>query len=619
MRDLDKRNLLRNDFLVVYGDVVSNLSLDGALAAHKTRRLTDKNAIMTMILRESGRAHRTSSSVTPVFVIDPAKDRCLHYEQIVPHSSSGHHVDIDPELLDSEELDIRADLIDCGIDICTPDSLALWSDNFDFQAPRRNFLHSVLKDYELNGKTIHTYIVNDHYAARVRDLHAYDSVSKDIVGRWAYPLCPDSNLLHGQSYRLQKGNIYKEHDVMLARSCVVERSSVIGKGTTVGEGTTISNSVIGRNCMIGRNVTIEGAYLWDSVFVGDGSTVTQAVLAEQAIVGKNCRIQPGALLSFSVRVSDGMIVQSSGRITRTKRKRSGDDDDEAFERGETDVRIVGDRGEGFQLEDDLDDEDGLEEFGAAGLGTRCNIDLRGYDADKITVYDVKSMALSDESLSTLASDDEFDMEPRQRRHSETGSFVSIASDDEGHAASASARDFHAEATTSLFDALEHEQDPSNIQLELSGLKLAANASEHSVRRAVISAFLKRLSSLIEHGTAIKDAPAALLPKYKLLLERTVFDKDAADAARPDQVDFLLILQHDCVHRTEGDALLFHFAFALSKHDVIETEGFEQWWQDPRSTESEEMKHAREKTQQLIDYILASDDEEDDDDSDEESE
>ena len=71
MRDLDTRGLLVGDFLMVYGDVVSNLPLESALAAHRARRAKDKNAIMTMVLREAGTKHRTKARGTnPVFVIE---------------------------------------------------------------------------------------------------------------------------------------------------------------------------------------------------------------------------------------------------------------------------------------------------------------------------------------------------------------------------------------------------------------------------------------------------------------------------------------------------------------------------------------------------------------------
>lgn len=367
MRDLDSRSLLKGDFLLVYGDVVSNLPLESALAAHRARRVKDKNAIMTMVLREAGANHRTKARGTsPIFVIDPTKDRCLHFEQM-PNRDQTHFLSIDPELLStSQELEIRQDLIDCGIDICTPDVLALWSDNFDFQAPRKGFLHSVLKDYELNGKTFHTHIVSDHYAARVRNLHAYESVSKDIVSRWAYPLCPDSNLVQGQSYRLQKGNIYKEAGVILARDCVIGSKTVIGKGTSIGDKTVIKNSVIGRHCQIGRNVTIDGAYLWDYASVGDGSTISRSIVANEAAIGRRCTVEAGALISYGVSIGEGMTIRGEHRITRTKRRREGDE----LERGAPDPAVVGEKGDGFEFQDsDEEDEDELVD-GLVSTGPR---------------------------------------------------------------------------------------------------------------------------------------------------------------------------------------------------------------------------------------------------------
>lgn len=367
MRDLDTRSLLVGDFLLVYGDVVSNLPLESALAAHRARRAKDKNAIMTMVLREAGRTHRTKAQGTsPIFVIDPTKERCLHFEQM-PNKEQSHFLSIDPELLsDNQELDVRQDLIDCGIDICTPDVLALWSDNFDFQAPRKGFLHSVLKDYELNGKTIHTHIVSDHYAARVRNLHAYDSVSRDIVSRWAYPLCPDSNLVQGQSYRLQKGNIYKEEGVILARDCVVNSKTVIGRGTSVGDGSIISNSIIGRNVYIGKGVKIDGAYIWDHASIGDGATISKAIIANEASIGKRCSIEAGALISYGVSVSEGQTIRGESRITRAKRKSEG----EQLFKGDADAAVVGKGGDGFEFQDsDEEDEDEIVD-GLVAAGPR---------------------------------------------------------------------------------------------------------------------------------------------------------------------------------------------------------------------------------------------------------
>lgn len=366
MRDLDGKHLITGDFIVVSGDVISNLPIEGALAQHRKRRESDKNAIMTMVLREAGLNHRTkSSSVSPVFVIDPTKDRCLHYEEIDHHNHDEQpaRLNIDSELILSNlELDIRQDLIDCSIDICTPDVLSLWSDSFDYQSPRKHYLHGVLKDYELNGKTLHTYIIKDHYAARVRNLKAYDAISKDILARWTYPLCPDTNLLPGHSYDLRKGSLYQEKGVTLARSCVIGRRTVIGKGTSIGDRTEIKNTVLGRNCKVGRNVKLEGAYIWDNVVIGDGVDVRGAIIADGVVLGNNCTVAAGALLSYGVKITDGISIESGKRITRTRIDGTV---------GKNDPAVVGEGGEGYEFihgEEEDDDDDDDVSVASSGLG-----------------------------------------------------------------------------------------------------------------------------------------------------------------------------------------------------------------------------------------------------------
>jgi translation initiation factor eIF-2B subunit epsilon len=364
MRDLDGKHLITGDFIVVSGDVISNLPIEAVLARHRSRRQADRNAIMTMVLREAGRNHRTKSSgISPVFIVDPTKDRCLHYEEIDHHNpDASSRLTFDVELMTSHaEIDIRQDLIDCSIDICTPDVLSLWSDSFDYQAPRKHFLFGVLKDYELNGKTIHTHIIKDHYAARVRNLKLYDAVSKDVISRWAYPLCPDTNLLPGHSYELRRGCLYLERGVRLARSCVVGRRTVIGQGTIIGDKTSVTNSVLGRDCTIGNDVILDGAYIWDGAVIGDGTEIRQAVVAERVHIGSRCKIEPGALLSYGVKIANGMTICSGVRITA-----SGKEDHETVP---DDPKVVGDGGHGYEFTRGEDeDEDDSASVASSGLG-----------------------------------------------------------------------------------------------------------------------------------------------------------------------------------------------------------------------------------------------------------
>jgi translation initiation factor eIF-2B subunit epsilon len=51
LRIIDQRDIIKNDFILVSGDTVSNMNLEPALTAHMARRAADKNAIMTMVIK----------------------------------------------------------------------------------------------------------------------------------------------------------------------------------------------------------------------------------------------------------------------------------------------------------------------------------------------------------------------------------------------------------------------------------------------------------------------------------------------------------------------------------------------------------------------------------------
>jgi len=597
MRDLDSRDLITGDFLLVHGDLVSNLPIDAALAAHRARRIADKNAIMTMILRAGGlESHRTKSKgITPVFVVDPTKSRCLHYEEM--HSlQANKYVNIDPDLISTyTEMEIRTDLIDCGIDICTPDVLALWAESFDYEVPRRHFLHGVLKDYELNGKTIHTEVVEDHYAARVFNLQSYEAVSKDVLGRWTYPLVPDSNLLAGQSYKFERGGLCKENGVVLARTCKAGKRTVLGKDTTVGDGTIISNSIIGRRCQIGKNVTIHNAYLWDDVVIGDGSTVDRAIIARKAVIGKRCTVLPGALLSFGVRIADSKEVQAGSKITRAKRK-PDDLSDEALVAVPTDVFIVGEGGEGYGFGDEDDSDDEASAF---------HSDL---------IYSTSHLNISSESISTITSNLSA-ATPTQSR-SRLSSFAGSISED-GETGSSN-ENFHHDAVNGLIDTLKEGGDFDSAKLEFMGLRLSNDATDHQVRRAIAVAFTKRIAQLVENEK-LKSLTAAAqafdAPGANTFLKEVAIGKERE---LEDQVEFISCLQKDLVHRGNGAVIMAAVCQRLYDDDVLDEEAFEEWWSNSEGLGEEEdleMKRVREKTQVFIDWLRKADSESSDDGSD----
>jgi translation initiation factor eIF-2B subunit epsilon len=538
LRDLDQKDLMAGDFLCVSGDIVSNFPIDEALRRHKARRVKDKNAIMTMLLREAEPGLRPGqSTVVPTFVIDPSQDRCLHYEESVAGRSS--HSSIEPDMLRTPEIDIRQDLIDCRIDICTPDVLSLWSDNFDNQALRKDFLYGVLKDYELNGKTIHIHVITDHYASRICDLLSYSRISTDILKRWASPICVENNVFTDMAYKLRGKGIYQESDVMLARSCRVESRTMLGKGTTVGAGSVIRNSIIGRRCHIGKNVTIEDCYVWDDATIGNHANITKAIVANEASIGDRSTIAEGALISFGVRVNSGTTVPAGSKVTKIKQ--NGYDED---------------------AEEEASDAPGL-------------------------IYTQAALAASSDTLGSDESEEDELSEPASGPSSRAPSMSEPASDGDT---------FHREVVNSIFGRMQENASPDDVKVELISSRLAHNATPHQVRRAVAVALMKHIQTAVEKGNGSPaEVSKVALDRYKSLV-------GGAQDTTDDQVDFLLEAQKDLTHRSDGGKILLFFTKELYEQDVLGEDVFMQWWDDDKSSAGPEMENIKEPAQQFIDWL-----------------
>lgn len=134
LREIDAMGVVRSDpFILINGDVVSNMNLGDAIAFHKEKKKVDNNAIMTVALK----AVQKSASVVPVLDdLVVAMDR--HSNQIVlfDNDITMKEVRVPLEVMaDHPGVNIRTDLLDCHVDICSPELLLQFSDNFDYQVP----------------------------------------------------------------------------------------------------------------------------------------------------------------------------------------------------------------------------------------------------------------------------------------------------------------------------------------------------------------------------------------------------------------------------------------------------------------------------------------------------
>ncbi|XP_015234928.1 PREDICTED: translation initiation factor eIF-2B subunit epsilon [Cyprinodon variegatus] len=301
LRDVDAKSLVRSDFVLVCGDVVSNIDISQALQEHRHRRKTEKNiSVMTMIFKESSPGHRSRCEEDDVVVATDSKSQqILHYQKT--QGLKKLHFPMNIFHSGSDEFEIRHDLLDSHISICSPQVAELFTDNFDYQT-RDDFVRGILVNEEILGNQIHMHVTKDGYGVRVSNLLMYDSVSSDFVRRWFYPLTPESNFTdqEGRSCTYSRHNVYRGSGVSLGHGSQMEQNVLIGCDTSIGANCFISNSVIGDNCVIGDNVTLDHAYIWNNVHIASNVVIRQSVVCDKAEVKERVTLNKQCVLSYDV-------------------------------------------------------------------------------------------------------------------------------------------------------------------------------------------------------------------------------------------------------------------------------------------------------------------------------
>lgn len=364
LRDIDSQALIRSDFVLVSGDLVSNMELREVINKHKQLKQTDKMTVMTNVYKKAAPGHRTRSVEDDVLVAtNSSNGRLLFCEKPIGKKKLAVPVEIFEE---NGEVDIHYDVLDCHISVCSPSVPQLFSDNFDYQT-RYHFIRGIIVNEEVLGNHMYAHFISDQYAARVSNLQTYDSISSDVIHRWVYPLVPDNTLTGSYSYG--RRNIYLGSCVQLAFGCELKEDVVIGPGSKIGTGTVITHSSIGRNCTIGKGVSIVGCYIWDNVVIGDGCKLHKSLLADNVELKPGVEVEPGCIFSFKVVIGANFVVKSGSRLTTSMHSSlpSGDGwEDDSSETVTQSKQVdmaeeVGEGGKGFRWEPpSVDSDDGSE-------------------------------------------------------------------------------------------------------------------------------------------------------------------------------------------------------------------------------------------------------------------
>ncbi|KAG7526046.1 translation initiation factor eIF-2B subunit epsilon [Solea senegalensis] len=338
LRDVDAKNLVRSDFVLVYGDVVSNMDVSQALQEHRHRRKTEKNiSVMTMIFKQSSPGHKSRCEEDDVVVaIDGKSQRILHYQKTQGPKKLQFPMNIFHS--GSDKFEVRYDLLDCHISICSPQVAELFTDNFDYQT-RDDFVRGLLVNEEILGNQIHMHVTKDGYGARVSNLLMYDSVSSDLVRRWVYPLTPEANFTDKEEWSCtySRHNVYRGSGVSLGHGSQMVENVLIGRDTSIGANCRISNSVIGNNCTIDDNVVLNHAYIWNNVDIASNVVINQSVVCDKAKVKGGVTLNKQCVLAYNVVIGPDFSLPESTVVSMHHPEEEEEEDDDEFLSDDADV------------------------------------------------------------------------------------------------------------------------------------------------------------------------------------------------------------------------------------------------------------------------------------------
>ena len=559
LRDVNERQIMsEDDFVLVAGDVVSNLDLAPILAAHKERRANKIDCIMTSVYKRVDPDHRTRSYNDDVVIgLNAESGEIVYFDS----ETESKRVDLDAQLLlDVPDLELRHDLLDTRIDICSPTVLHLFTDNWDYGQMRTDFVTGILSS-EIFGHKIYAHIVRDQYAARVQCFKTYAAVSKDVIHRWTFPVTPDANFMDQSSYRHYRNNVYRESNVTLHRSSHIGSDTVVGTGSVISEGASVSGSIIGRNCSIGPGAVIRDSYIWDSVSIEAGATIDSAIVASGAVIKSNAIVCEDCVISYNVVIGPNHIVSRGTRVTTAPETSPARDTDSASLGGsESGGDLAASpsslssspmaaaflaRG-GAQLAFPSDD------LGPGGVGRIYKGERDGGQA--------WSLFGGSRGRSLLDSDDESDSGLSD------GSLVENYNEMEH---------FSKEIVETILRGNAENHSIDNVVLEVNSLKFAFDRTLSDVCNCVLPTIL----SFIDTSDPIASSKDVISSRWAPLLEKYAH-------GREEQIELLITLQHYAVAHADF-RIVFHIVLQLMfEADVLAKENILHWRELLSSAEDE---------------------------------
>lgn len=293
LRDLESRDGLCpvDDFILVRAGAISNINVSALVAAHKKRRQADRNWLITSVFRRT-----TGSSPTNLtLAVDACSGTLIKYVDSMPET--GLSIDVTSEhagLRIGGRLNIYTDVLDTGLDVCAPEFLVEFRENF-YYSHVRAYIQEKLDggEAEIFGNRMYAHFTDSRrgeYAARITSLTTLAQTTSDVLNGWMAPIAP---------YNRIGNQVPKLVSASNQRNFVTDRV-ILGDSVSIGVGSTLAESVIGNDVTIGSDVTISHCIIADGCVIGDRSDLIHSIIEQDCRVQDDCSIPRNCFLDESV-------------------------------------------------------------------------------------------------------------------------------------------------------------------------------------------------------------------------------------------------------------------------------------------------------------------------------
>jgi mannose-1-phosphate guanylyltransferase/phosphomannomutase len=275
-------DMLDDRFIVISGDVLTDVDLTEALAFHERM-----GALATMVL---------------VRVPNPTEFG------VVICNDAGR---VERFLEKPVWGDVISDTVNTGIYI-------LEKEIFGDIAPREfvDFSANLFPELLKRGAPLCGY-VSDRYWRDIGNPDAYQAVHADI---WSGRIMLN---LPGQHTDHASAELWLGHAAEVSPNTELAGIVIVGDHARVEDGASIVDSVIGADSHIHAGAQLLKSVLWNRVHVGSGALLRRTVICKESTIGDGCQISEQSVISERVQLGDHVHVRPNVRIWPGKVVESG--------------------------------------------------------------------------------------------------------------------------------------------------------------------------------------------------------------------------------------------------------------------------------------------------------